>query len=76
MPRPPIYFTLDRLNSGNLASLTSIREPTEFFAKFRFYGFTEHTGTSSPALAEMEAGTFLDTVGGAFSVSRMTVPLK
>lgn len=68
--RSPIYFMLVRLDDGDLASLTIIREPTQFFAQLRSYGFTEHSGASSPALAEMSTGAFLDTVAGVFSVSR------
>lgn len=68
--RDPIYFMLVRLHSGDLASLTIIREPTEFFAQLRSYGFTEHASASSPALTEMQTGAFLDAVAGVFSVSR------
>jgi hypothetical protein len=68
--RNPIYFTLVRLYDGDLASLTIIREPTEFLAQLRSYGFTEHSGASSPALADMSTGEFLDAVAGCFSVSR------
>lgn len=68
--RSPLYFTLVRLADGDLASLTIIREPTEFFAQLRSYDFTEHSGASSPSLAEMRTGAFLDTVAGVFSVSR------
>ncbi len=68
--RSPLYFTLVRLADGDLASLTIIREPTEFFAQLRSYGFTEHSGASSPALADMSTGAFLDAVSGVFSVSR------
>lgn len=70
MPRSPIYFTLVRLPDGDLASLTIIREPTEFFAQLRSYGFTGHTGASSPALADIQTGAFLDMVAGVFSFSR------
>ncbi|MGV1758889.1 hypothetical protein ACQZ6F_19040 [Rhizobium sp. A22-96] len=70
MPRSPIYFMLVRLENGDLASLTIIREPAGFFAQLRSYGFTEHAGASSPALTEMETGAFLDTVAFVFSVSR------
>ncbi len=70
MPRSPVYFMLVRLADGDLASLTVIREPTEFFAQLRSYGFTEHSGASSSALAEMSTGAFLDAVAGVFSVSR------
>lgn len=70
MPRSPVYFMLVRLADGDLASLTVIREPTEFFAQLRSYGFTEHAGASSSALPEMPTGAFLDTVAGVFSVSR------
>ncbi len=70
MLRSPIYFTLVRLENGDLASLTIIREPTEFFAQLRSYGFMEHAGASSPALTEMKTGAFLDTVAVVFSVSR------
>ncbi|WP_223564964.1 hypothetical protein [Agrobacterium tumefaciens] len=68
--RSPIYFMLVRLDDGDLASLTIIREPTQFFAQLRSYGFTEHSDASSLALAEMSTGAFLDTVAGVFSVSR------
>lgn len=68
MPRPPIYFMLVRLADGDLASLTIIREPPEFFAQLRSYGFTEHASTSSPELVEMQTGAFLDTVAGVFSI--------
>lgn len=67
--RTPIYFTLVRLAGGDFASLTIIREPTQFFAQLRSYGFTEHVSASSPALAEMQTGAFLDTVAGVCSVS-------
>ncbi|AQS62615.2 hypothetical protein AGRHK599_LOCUS258 [Rhizobium rhizogenes] len=67
--RSPIYFMLIRLDDGDLASLTIIRKPTQFFAQLRSYRFTEHAGASSPALAEMETGAFLDTVAGITSVS-------
>lgn len=70
MPRSPIYFMLVRLADGNLASLTIIREPRQFFAQLRSYGFTDHSGASSPALAKMQTGAFLDTVAAVFSVSR------
>ncbi len=70
MPRPPIYFMLVRLDDGAPASLTIIRKPTQFFAQLRSYGFTEHSGASSPALADMSTGAFLDIVAGIFSVSR------
>lgn len=68
--RSPIHFMLVRLDDGNLASLTIIREPTEVFAQLRSYGFTEHAGASARALAEMPTGAFLDTVAYVFSVSR------
>lgn len=68
-PRTPIYFTLVRLDDGDMASLTIIREPTQFFAQLRSYGFTEHASASSPALAAMQTGAFLDTVAGVCSVS-------
>lgn len=69
-PRTPLYFTLVRLDDGDLASLTIIREQTKFFAQLRSYGFTEYAGASSAALPEMPTGAFLDTVAGVFSVSR------
>ncbi|MBY5826324.1 hypothetical protein [Rhizobium leguminosarum] len=64
----PIYFTLVRLDSGDLASLTIIREPTEFFVQLRSYGFTEHTGAASWLLAEMGTGAFLDVVSTVCSI--------
>ncbi|HEV7245983.1 MAG TPA: hypothetical protein VGN93_03210 [Shinella sp.] len=67
--RNPTYFTLVRLDDGDLASLTIIREPTQFFAQLRSYGFTEHASASSPALAKMQTAAFLDTVAGVCSVS-------
>ncbi|MDL2410628.1 hypothetical protein PY650_34690 [Rhizobium calliandrae] len=70
MPRSPLYFTLVRLDDGDPASLTVIREPTQFFAQLRSYGFTEHASASSPTLAGMQTGAFLDTVAGVFSISR------
>lgn len=70
MPRPPIYFMLVRLNDGAPASLTIKREPTQFFAQLRSYGFMEHSCASSPALADMSTGAFLDIVAGVLSVSR------
>lgn len=68
--RNPIYFMLVRLADGDLASLTVIREPTEFFAQLRSYGFTEHASASTPALMNMQTGAFLDAVAGVFSVLR------
>lgn len=70
MSRFPIYYMLVRLADGDLASLTVIRKPTEFFAQLRSYGFRDHAGASSPALTDMRTGTFLDTVAGIFSASR------
>ncbi|WP_114363627.1 hypothetical protein [Ciceribacter lividus] len=61
---------LVRLDDGDLASLTVIREPTQFFAQLRSYGFTEHASASSPALTEMQTGAFLDTVASVFSIFR------
>ena len=68
--RSPIYFMIVRLDDGDPASLTVMREPTAFFAQLRSYGFTEHASASSPSLVGMQTGAFLDTVAGVFSVSR------
>lgn len=75
MPRPSIYFMLVRLDDGRfdhgrLASLTVIRQADEFFAQLKSWDFTETVDVSSPAIATMQTGAFLDTVAGVFSVSR------
>lgn len=66
--RSPIYFMLVRLENGDLASLTIIREPTAFSAQLASFGFTEHASASSPLLKDMQTGAFLDTVADVFSV--------
>ncbi|NRF10815.1 hypothetical protein [Agrobacterium pusense] len=74
MPRPSIYFMLVRLDHGRLdhgrfASLIIIRQADEFFAQLKSWDFTDTVDVSSPAIATMQTGAFLDTVAGVFSVS-------
>jgi hypothetical protein len=70
MPRPSIDFMLVRLVDGEFASLTIIRQPGEFFAQLKSWDFTETAEVSSPAIATMQTGAFLDMIAGVFSVSR------
>lgn len=69
MPRPSLYFMLVRLEHGRFASLTIIRQADEFFAQLKSWDFTDTVDASSPEIATMQTGAFLDTVAGVFTVS-------